>query len=75
VYAVICDAVLLGALRSHFERFTSNLVVLYGGMGAPERRAAQDGLKRPDTEERISYWPPAATSAKASTTPPSIRCS
>jgi superfamily II DNA or RNA helicase len=43
----------LDALRSRFEKFTRNLVVLYGGMGAAERRAAEDGLKRPETEERL----------------------
>lgn len=43
----------LDHLRGRFEKFTKNLVVLYGGMSAPERRAAEDGLKRPDTEERL----------------------
>jgi superfamily II DNA or RNA helicase len=43
----------LDHLRSRFEKFTKNLVVLYGGMSATERRAAEDGLKRPDTEERL----------------------
>jgi superfamily II DNA or RNA helicase len=43
----------LESLRSRFEKFTRNLVVLYGGMGAAERRAAEDGLKHPDTEERL----------------------
>jgi superfamily II DNA or RNA helicase len=46
-----CDH--LEALRSRFEKFTRNLVVLYGGMGPAERRAAEDGLRRPDTEERL----------------------
>jgi hypothetical protein len=36
-------------LRGRFEKFTRNLVVLYGGMSAAERRAAEEGLKRPDT--------------------------
>ena len=40
-------------LRGRFEKFTRNLVVLYGGMSAAERRAAEEGLKRPDTEERL----------------------
>lgn len=40
-------------LRSRFEKFTKNLIVLYGGMSAAERRAAENGLKRPDTEERL----------------------
>ena len=31
-------------LRARFEKFTRNLVVLYGGMSVTERRAAQDGL-------------------------------
>ncbi|MFM9942624.1 MAG: TOTE conflict system archaeo-eukaryotic primase domain-containing protein [Hyphomicrobiaceae bacterium] len=39
--------------RARLEKFTRNLVVLYGGMNATERRAANDGLKRPDTEERL----------------------
>jgi superfamily II DNA or RNA helicase len=43
----------LDHLRSRFERFTKNLVVLYGGMSAIERRTAEDGLRRPDTEERL----------------------
>jgi len=40
-------------MRTRFEKFTRNLVVLYGGMNASERRAAQDSLKRPDSEERL----------------------
>jgi superfamily II DNA or RNA helicase len=40
-------------LRDRFQKFTRNLVVLYGGMSAAERRASEDGLKRPDTEERL----------------------
>jgi superfamily II DNA or RNA helicase len=43
----------LDYLRARFEKFTRNLVVLYGGMSATERRTAEDGLKRPDTEERL----------------------
>ncbi|MGQ0671504.1 MAG: TOTE conflict system archaeo-eukaryotic primase domain-containing protein [Hyphomicrobium sp.] len=43
----------LDYLRSRFEKFTRNLVVLYGGMSATERRIAEEGLKRPDTEERL----------------------
>lgn len=43
----------LDHLRGRFEKFTKNLVVLYGGRSASERRAAEDGLKRPDTEERL----------------------
>lgn len=43
----------LDHLRGRFEKFTRNLVVLYGGMNSAERRAAEDGLKRPDTEERL----------------------
>jgi superfamily II DNA or RNA helicase len=39
--------------RTRLEKFTRNLVVLYGGMNATERRAAEEGLKRPDTEERL----------------------
>jgi superfamily II DNA or RNA helicase len=43
----------LELLRARFEKFTRNLVVLAGGMTTNERRAAEDGLKRPDTEERL----------------------
>lgn len=43
----------LDHFRDRFQKFTRNLVVLYGGMSATERRAAEDGLKRPDTEERL----------------------
>ena len=43
----------LDALRIRFEKFTRNLVVLYGGMNAEERRASEEGLKRADTEERL----------------------
>ena len=43
----------LDYLRGRFQKFTRNLVVLYGGMTAAERRVADGGLKRPDTEERL----------------------
>jgi superfamily II DNA or RNA helicase len=43
----------LDHLRSRFEKFTRNLVVLYGGMNVTERRAAEAGLKAPDGEERL----------------------
>jgi superfamily II DNA or RNA helicase len=43
----------LDHLRARFEKFTRNLVVLYGGMNATERRTADEGLERPDTEERL----------------------
>jgi superfamily II DNA or RNA helicase len=43
----------LDYLRIRFEKFTPNLVVLYGGMNAGERRAAEAGLKTPDGEERL----------------------
>jgi superfamily II DNA or RNA helicase len=43
----------LDALRDRLEKFTRNLVVLYGGMSVGERRASEDGLKCPDTEERL----------------------
>ncbi len=39
--------------RTRLKKFTRNLVVLYGGMNATERRTAEEGLKRPDTEERL----------------------
>ena len=43
----------LELLRTRFEKFTRNLVVLAGGMTTTERRAAEERLKRPDTEERL----------------------
>jgi superfamily II DNA or RNA helicase len=43
----------LDYLRGRFQKFTRNLVVLYGGMSAAECRVAEAGLKRPDTEERL----------------------
>jgi len=43
----------LDYLRGRFQKFTRNLVVLYGGMSATESRVAEEGLKRPDTEERL----------------------
>lgn len=43
----------LDHLRARFEKFTKNLVVLYGSMSATERKVAEEGLKRPDTEERL----------------------
>ncbi len=43
----------LDALRISFEKFTRHLVVLFGGMSAEERRASEEGLRRPDTEERL----------------------
>ena len=43
----------LDYLRARFQRFTKNLVVLYGGMSATERREAEERLKRPDNEERL----------------------
>ena len=43
----------LDYLRTRFEKFTCNLVVLYGGMNAGERRTAEAGLKTPDGEERL----------------------
>jgi superfamily II DNA or RNA helicase len=43
----------LDYLRTRLQRFTKNLVVLYGGMSATERREAEERLKRPDNEERL----------------------
>jgi hypothetical protein len=37
----------LDYLRGRFQKFTRNLVVLYGGMSAAERRVAEEGLRRP----------------------------
>ena len=42
----------LDHLRGRFQHFTKNLVVLYGGMTAAERRETEERLKTPDTEER-----------------------
>ncbi len=39
--------------RARLEKFTRNLVVLHGGMSATEQRSAEEGLKRPDSEERL----------------------
>lgn len=39
--------------RTRLEKFMRNLVVLYGGMNATERRTADEGMKRSDTEERL----------------------
>ncbi len=39
--------------RARLGKFTRNLVVLYGGMSAAERHTAEEGLKRPDSEERL----------------------
>ena len=47
----------LDHLRARFEKFTRHLVVLYGGMSATERNAADAALKRPDTEERLGLAP------------------
>jgi superfamily II DNA or RNA helicase len=43
----------LDYFRKRLERFTRNLVVLFGGMSAAERRVAEEALKRPDSEERL----------------------
>jgi superfamily II DNA or RNA helicase len=43
----------LELLRTRFERFVRNLVVLHGGMTGAERNAAQAGLQVPDGEERL----------------------
>ena len=41
-------------IRTRLEKFTRNLFDLYGGMNATERRTAEEGLKRPDTEKRLA---------------------
>ena len=43
----------LELLQSRFEKFTRNLVVLFGGMNAGERKAAEASLKRAESEERL----------------------
>lgn len=43
----------LEALRVRFEKFARNVVVLRGGMGSRERRAAEEVLRVPEPEERL----------------------
>ncbi len=43
----------LEALRARFEKFAKNIVVLRGGMGSRERRAAEEVLRVPEPEERL----------------------
>jgi superfamily II DNA or RNA helicase len=43
----------LEALRARFEKFAKNVVVLRGGMGSRERRAAAEILRVPEPEERL----------------------
>jgi superfamily II DNA or RNA helicase len=43
----------LEALQLRFERFAKNIVVLRGGMGTRERRAAEERLRVPEPEERL----------------------
>lgn len=43
----------LEALRVRFEKFAKNVVVLRGGMGSRERRAAEEVLRVPEPEERL----------------------
>jgi superfamily II DNA or RNA helicase len=43
----------LEALRTRFERFTRNLVVLHGGLKSAERREAQAGLRASANDERL----------------------
>ena len=43
----------LEALRGRFEKFAKNVVVLRGGMGSRERRAAEEILRVPWSEERL----------------------
>ena len=64
----------LDYLRGRLQKFTRNLVVLYGGKSASERRAAEEGLKRPDLEERL-VLPTGSYLGEGSTTPLSTRCS
>jgi len=40
-------------LRDRFQKFTKTLVVMYGGMSAAERLAAEKGLHVADGEERL----------------------
>lgn len=43
----------LEVLRIRFEKFAKNVVVLRGGMGSRERRAADDALRVAQPEERL----------------------
>ena len=43
----------LEVLRVRFEKFAKNVVVLRGGMGNRERRAAEEALRVPEPEERL----------------------
>jgi superfamily II DNA or RNA helicase len=43
----------LEMLRARFERFAKNVVVLRGGMGSHERRAADEALRVTEAEERL----------------------
>lgn len=43
----------LEVLRVRFEKFAKNVVVLRGGMGSHERRAAEEILRVPEPEERL----------------------
>lgn len=43
----------LEALRARFEKFAKNIVILRGGMGTRERRAAEEVLRVPEPEERL----------------------
>lgn len=43
----------LQALQARFEKFARNVVVLRGGMGARERRAAEEALRVAQPEERL----------------------
>lgn len=64
----------LDYLRHRFSPFVKNLVVLRGGMSAGDRKMADAAMRVSEDQERL-YSQQAATSAKASMTLDSIRCS
>ena len=43
----------LDYLESRFSRFARNLVVLRGGMSAPERKAAEAALRLSNDQDRL----------------------
>lgn len=61
------------ALRTRFERFTRNLVVLHGGLKSAELREAQVGLR---ASTQVNAWSSQLADiwAKCSTTHVTTRC-
>ncbi len=66
----------LGALADRLRGTARNVIVLRGGMGVKERRAALETLAAvPEHEERLVLWQLGVLLAKASTMRVSTRCS